>query len=453
MQEETISVSKKQSNRVPVLEELKKKRMSLVEASEYLGISSRQMWRLFARYSAYGLAGLVHGNRLNEPANKISVELKKEILRLFNEEYRNYNDTHFTEVINEAKGIKISREAVRNILRSNGIPPKRKRKAPKHRRWRERKSSYGQLVLWDGSLHRWFGEASESFCLMSAVDDASSSLLAAMFVKAEGSVAYLRLLDMLLRRHGVPLAIYHDRHTSLVRSDNSYSHEETLLGRQYPTHVGRVLEELSIRSILAYSPQAKGRVERAFGTLQDRLIAEMETAKIKDIDSANKWLIEVFIERYNKKFAVSVDNEASSFRSLSIADIEHYISFAYEAIVGNDNCVRLGGLIIPIPKGKGRDSGSYAKKKVFVRQHLDGSWSVWDMGRTDRDSSSRVAPICVAKHPSTPFREPFRSYKKKNIAPKGEGRREVRIAEQLYENPRPAIPQIGHFPFAEIRTF
>jgi len=131
------------------------------------------------------------------------------------------------------------------------------------------------MMQWDGSPHYWFGPDNPPRCLMAAVDDAASSILALLFVPVESSLAYLRLLDMVLRRHGVPLSVYQDRHRALVRADDYWSIEEQLLGRQYPTHGGRVLQELDIQPICALSPQAKGRIERLFGVLQDRLVAEM----------------------------------------------------------------------------------------------------------------------------------------------------------------------------------
>jgi hypothetical protein len=143
------------------------------------------------------------------------------------------------------------------------------------------------LVQWDGSPHHWFGEDQPPCCLLSAVDDADSKLLTALFVPEENAEGYMRLLQKLLIRHGVPMAVYHDRHSVFVRLDDSWSIDEQLQGAQYPTHVGRVLQELGICSVQAYSPQAKGRIERSFGTLQDRLLAELHLEGITDMQTAN----------------------------------------------------------------------------------------------------------------------------------------------------------------------
>ena len=301
-------------------------------------------------------------------------------------------------MLQEEEGISISRERVRWILRQAGKPPKRRRRPPKHRSRRPRKLKPGIMMQWDGSPHRWFGQDRRPCCLMSAIDDADSRLLGALFVPAESSVGYLRLLDMVLMSHGKPLSVYQDRHTILTRADNCWSLEGQILGEQFPTHVGRVLRELGIEPISANSPQAKGRVERAFGIMQDRLIAELELRRITDIDDANRWLEEVFIDRYNKRFAKKPRMKGSAFTRVSKRDRYLNIAFAYLATVANDNCVRLGGLIIDIPPGKAHRG--YAKAEVLVKQHLDGAWTIWLKDRK------------IATHPATQLKEPVRAWKR-----------------------------------------
>ena len=141
------------------------------------------------------------------------------------------------------------------------------------------------MIQWDGSPHHWLGPDQPPCCLMAAIDDADSRLLAAILVPVESALAYLRLLDMVVRRHGVPLSVYQDRHSALKRNDDFWSLEEQLAGVRYPTHVGRVLGELQVAAISAQSPQAKGRVERGFGVLQDRLIAELGLGRVEPINS------------------------------------------------------------------------------------------------------------------------------------------------------------------------
>lgn len=398
--EGNIIVSAKETKRGRILELVKNCQISLKHAAELLGLSYRQLKRLKLRYWQNGLAGLIHSNRSRSSQRKLPATVRQRILQLRQHKYTLFNDTHFTEFLQERENISVSREIVRRILRQAAIPPKRRRRPPHHRSRRERKLQIGMMVQWDGSPERWFGPIHPSCSLMNSVDDASGKLLAAFFALAETAIAYLQLLDKILYRHGVPLSIYHDCHGSLVRNDDYWSLDEQIQGFQYPTHVGRVLQDLQIQSIPAFSPQAKGRVERSFGVLQDRLIAELALEGISDIPSANSWLEKVFIPRFNRRFAINPVNSSPVFRPISAAERFHKIAFAYQATVGLDNCVRLGGIVIDIPKSKLRSS--FARKKVAVRQHLDGSWSVWD------------DHIKIASHPPTELQEPIRSWRPKS---------------------------------------
>ena len=431
-----ITMSAEEVKRLRLMEQVEVGVITLERVSEALGLSYRHTKRLWRSYRLKGAIGLVHGNRGREPSNKKVNILNDKILKLFQDSYSCCNDTHYTELLSERESINLSRETVRKILRGAGIAPKRSRKCKKHRKRRERMSQRGHMILWDGSPHRWFGKDNPPCCLMSSVDDATGELLAAFFIETEGSVGYLLLLQKILVNHGIPLIAYHDWHTSLIRSDNQWSIEEQLQGRQYPTHIGRILEELGIRSIAANSPQAKGRVERSFGTLQDRLIAELMINNITEIKKANQWINSTFIKRYNQRFAIKPGNEQSSFRPISKDEIYKSVSFAYEATVGNDNCVRLGGLIIDIPPGK--QNRGYAKQKVLVRQHIDGAWSVW------------LKNQLLTKYKSTTLREPIRSWKRRTPDKKIKGAESI---IQVYINSKPAPSQRGHFPLAVKGTF
>ncbi len=183
----------------------------------------------------------------------------------------------------------MSRETVRKLRRGCGIKPQRRRRPKKHHKRRPRKAQEGMMVLWDGPAHMWFGNDTAPCCLMAAVDDASSRLLGAFFIEYEGSFGYLKLLKEIVTRYGIPVSIYQDRHSALHRNDDNWTLEEQLAGEQEPTQVGCALKALAITPIFALSPQAKGRIERPFGVLQDRLIAEMQLLGIKEIQEANAW--------------------------------------------------------------------------------------------------------------------------------------------------------------------
>jgi transposase len=373
-------------------------RMSLKEASEHMEISYRHAKRLKRVVARDGPRGLIHGNTGRRPANAIALELRQKIVQLSRTEYGLFNDTHFTEKLSASEGIHLNRETVRKIRRGAGIFPKRRRRPPRHRSRRARRPQEGMMVLWDGSVHRWLGEGHPPCCLVGAIDDATSRCLAARFFPFESSQAYLWLLRQMLRDYGIPLAIYQDRHSCLKRNDTHWTLEEQLRGRQDPTQVGWALEELSIEPIYALSPQAKGRIERLFGTLQDRLTAELKRASITAIEEANLFL-EGFLEAHNRQFSRTSDKPQKAWRPLARAvDIDRLCSFRYEATVGNDNTVRLGGITIDIPPGPWR--ASYAKARVEVRQFLDGSWHIYYQAKK------------IAQHKATQLREPMRTLKR-----------------------------------------
>ena len=371
--------------------------MPLREAGEKMGVSYRHTKRIRRAIRERGIKGLVHGNRGQPSKRRIDDALREKVLVLSKGVYRGFNDTHFTEKLRECEEVVLSRETVRKLRREAGIEPKRRRRAPGHRKRRERKAQEGAMVLWDGSPHHWLGPDQPVCCLMAAIDDATGKVLAARFFPFEGSSGYLWLLREVVKRYGIPLVMYHDRHGSLYRNDSHWSLEEQLAGRQEPTQVGLALEALGIESIAALSPQAKGRIERLFGTLQDRLIAELGLEGVQNLQEANRFL-KVFIPRFNCRFALCPRESEKAWRKLpSDLDLDRIISFRYRSVVGNDNSVRIGGLILDLPPGPHRRS--YAKAQVEVRQLLDGSWKVYYQDQL------------IAKHPSTELRDPVRALK------------------------------------------
>jgi hypothetical protein len=272
----------------------------------------------------------------------------------------------------------------------------------KHHKRRARKTSEGLMMLWDGSPHRWFGEDYPPCCLMAAMDDAKGKILSLLFCESECSWAYLELLRRVVRDYGIPCSVYQDKHTALKRNDDFWSLEEELAGRQEPTQVGLALEALGIEAIFANSPQAKGRVEKLFETLQDRLVPELKLNGITDIRGANAFVESGYIERFNARFAVVASGEHRWRRLGPGLDLERLCSFRYSAKVGNDNTVRFCGLsfdIAPGPKGR-----SYAGVSVELRQLLDGSWRIYYKDRL------------IATADSTEVGEPFRAKKRRKDA-------------------------------------
>ncbi len=423
---EIIFLSRRELQRNQVLDQVERKTVSLKTAAVLMKVCYRQAKRLLARYRKEGPKGLAHRRRGRRAPNALGSEVRQRVLVLHREVYAQFNDTHFVEMLEEREGLRIGRETVRRWLREAGIRPKRRRRPPKHRSRRPRKPQMGLMMQWDGSPHRWFGDQRPPVSLLHATDDATGTVLGALFRPQEDAIGYLMLLDMVLRRHGIPAAVYQDRHSALYRNDNHWSHEEELAGVRFPTHVGRVLEELGIHMIPAFSAQAKGRIERQGGTFQDRLIAEMALAGVTGPEAANPWLDAFYLDRFNKRFAKNPELLGSAFRKISDALRYQLVSFAYEATVANDNTVRLKGLMIDIPPGPRHRS--YARRRVLVRQHLDGAWTVWFEGQR------------IGGHAATPLREPFRSSRPYQS---GQTRKTQHILQVYYET-TPAPSPGGH---------
>jgi len=396
MRKDIIAMSQKERQRYHLLKMVIGGKITLKETDTLMGVSYRQAKRLKKKLISEGAKGLIHGNRGRPSPRALSRERAEKILDLSLTTYTNFNDTHFTEKLREEEGIIVSRDTVRRLRRTNGIKPKRRRRAKRHFKRRDRSSQEGIMVLWDGSPHRWFGKDTPPCCLMAAIDDATGKLCEAFFIPYECSFGYLKLLKALVTRYGIPASIYQDRHSTLHRNDDNWTLEEQLAGEQEPTQVGGALKSLGITPIFALTPQAKGRVERLFGVLQDRLIAEMGLRNITEMAVANIFLAEHFIADYNRRFPVKPETAQQAWRRVAKdVDIERTISFRYQAVVGNDNAVRLGGMVIDIPEGP-RQRG-YAKAKVEVRQLLDGSWRVYYKDKL------------IAQTDPTPLKEPIRA--------------------------------------------
>ena len=412
-------LSAREVSRIHLLGCVVEGQLPLHDAAVRLRLSLRQARRLLRRLQREGPASLAHGNRGRSPHNKTPEATRQRILKWVGDQAVAFNDTHLAELLATRFGISIGRETLRCILRGAGLPPKRRRRPKLHRSRRLRSASKGLMVIWDGSPHHWFGPDRPACTLMAAIDDADSELLDAFFAPRETSEAYLRLLQGVLRRRGIPLVVYQDRHSALRRNDDHWSLEEELQGSRRPTQVGLALRDLAVQPIFALSPQAKGRVERLFGVLQDRLVAEMALEGIGDIAAGNAYLRASGIRRYNQRFSLSPANARSSFRSPAGLDLKRILSFRYEATVSNDHRVSVGGLLLSIPPGP--QHRGYAGARVDVRQHLDGSWSVYYRDRP------------IARHAPTPLAEPLRYRRRK----RGQGNDRPAHEDVLLYNPNP----------------
>jgi transposase len=351
-------------------------RETVGRAARLLGISARQMKRLRRKMKERGVEGLLHGNRGKAAWNKTVLEKIDKVLGLARGRYQGLNDTHLSEKLKEKEKIDLSRATVRTILRQAGIAAVRKRGVKRHYKRRERKAQEGELLLWDGSPHHWFGDQQGPCNLTAAIDDATGALLHGVFTIEEDAQSYLMCLRQILLEKGIPLAVYMDRHGIFRRNDDHWSLQEQLAGEQTPTQVGQALRELGIQPLFALSPQAKGRVERLFNTLQDRLVQELRLAEISTPQEATSFVNGPFKADFNTRFAKPARESQTAWRPLPRGlDVDRICSFSYQATVGNDNAVRLGGIILDIPPGP--HHRGYAKARVEVRHLLDGRWRVY----------------------------------------------------------------------------
>lgn len=369
-------MSERHWKRLDAVRRMEKGELSGEQAAQVLGLSRRQVRRLRKRVKERGQEGLTHGNTGRRPANRASDRVRERVVGLAKGKYAGFNDTHLSEKLEEFEKTKLSRASVQRILRGAGVAAVHKHHAAKHRRRRERKAQAGLMIQWDGSRHDWLEGRGPILSLMGAVDDATGELLpGAHFVLQESAAGYLGVLKAIAAEKGLPWSVYQDRHGSLKRNDDHWTLEEELRGEQEPTQVGRALRELEVEEIFALSPQAKGRIERQWGTLQDRLTSELRLAKATTIQEANV-VLERLRPKLNRRFAKPARDLKPAWRSVrSGTDLERICSLRYTATVGNDNAVRLGGQVFDIPPGPARRS--YAKARVEVCQLLNGSWRIY----------------------------------------------------------------------------
>ena len=313
---ERVTLTLKEQARVKVLTMVIEGRCESAEAAQLLQMSVRHLLRLKRAFREEGPAAVAHGNRGRRPGHAIQEELRREILELASTAYAGYNHTHLTEALEESHGISLSRRSVSRILTAAGLRSPRKRRPRRHRSQRPRMPKEGMLLQVDGSDHDWLEGRGPKLVLIGAVDDATGELVHAVFREHEDAQGYLTLLRETVRKRGIPVAWYSDRHGIFRRNGKeAWTLTEQLAGRREPTQVARALEEMGITLILAHSPQAKGRVERCWGTLQDRLVKELRKADARTLEDANR-LLKAYLPRFRKRFARRPADPQPAYRPL-----------------------------------------------------------------------------------------------------------------------------------------
>jgi len=365
---ETFTMSRKEVPRAGLLKALLAGKATNAQGAAALRLSVRQVQRLKVRFQTEGAVGLLHRSRGRPATPRLASGVRTQIDALLQTRYQGFNDCHATEKLREEEGLGVSRETVRQRRRALGLPAKHRRRPKQHRQRRTPEARLGQLVQVDGSPFDWLEGRGPTMTLLGAIDDATSTVLALHFRPTEDLHGYAVVFQQLFAQYGLPLSVYGDRINILVRNDAHWSLAEQLQGHQDPTHLGRVLADLGIGYLEAGSPEAKGRVERLWRTLQDRLTSELRLRGISTLEAANAFLPEFLLD-LNRRFTRVPADPAPAWRPAP-RDLALLLSCRYTRQVARDNTVHLGPRWIQIPAGA--HHRSYAGCRVELRELLDG---------------------------------------------------------------------------------
>ncbi len=358
-----------------------------LEAAALLGVSERTFRRWQGRYEEEGEAGLLDRRLGKASGKRVPVDREQEVETLYRQRYAGFRAKHFHEHLVKDHGFAWGCTWTKTFLQSRGLLPKAPRKGA-HRRKRERRPLPGMMLHQDGSRHVWL-EGQPALDLIVTLDDATGAIYSAFLVEEEGTASTFRALKETFGAHGLPMSLYRDR-------GSHYFHTAEAGGkidRSRLTQVGRALEQLGVEHIGAYSPQARGRSERAFQTLQERLLKELKLAEITSIEAANAFIREVYLPAHNERFAVAPAQPGSAFTSIPGVDLDEILCVQEERQVGNDNCVSYRTLKLQIPESPLRPH--FVKARVKVHLYPDGSHAVFHgprgIGRYDEKGAIRDA--------------------------------------------------------------
>jgi transposase len=339
-------------------------KLSWLQAADILGLSPRTMRRWRERFDEAGVGGLLDGRRRTPSDRALPAQEIKKWLRLYRERYAGYNVRHFHSIARRKHGLKWSYTLIRNVLQGAGLVRKRRPRG-KHRMRREPRPCFGELLHLDGSRHRWLALRPDDFQhLIVVVDDATKQILYAQLQTCESAHTVMMALVAVITRYGIPAALYSDRASWAAHTPR----KGEPVDKKAVTQVGRALQRLGIEHILGYSPQARGRSERANRTIQGRLVNELRTARIATTSRANRYLDKEFIPIYNAEFARTASDPVSAFVPLAGVDLNPILCHEEERTISKDNVVTLGAIRMQIAKQPGRLT--CAGLRATVRRHL-----------------------------------------------------------------------------------
>ena len=398
---EEVTLTIKEQKRLRLLNEVESRKMTVVRAAASMGLSERHVYRLLARYRLEGAAALAHGNRGRPSPRRIAERVRAQVVELLKAEYPDYNDYHLTDILAEEQHLLLSRSTLRRIRREAGLPSPRKRRVPRHRSRRERRPRPGMLLQMDGSDHDWLDDPGPRLVLIAAIDDATGEVPFALFRPEEEAAGYFLLLRQIVERHGLPLALYKD---TIFQSPKQATLDQELAGELPRSQFGRLVDELGIQLIPAYSPQAKGRIERLFETLQDRLVKALRRAGASTLEDANRALAH-FLPGFNRRFRKQPAQPEPAYLPWPTGlDPESVFCFKHRRRVYN-NTIAFDGHRLQIPPDRHR--ATYAGCRVETRQHMDGRLSIAYQGRVlisyqpERPGPPRPGEFTPAAMPTT----------------------------------------------------
>ena len=399
-------MTQQQRDRLVVLKKAHKRLIRQREAAEELRVTERHLRRLLAKLRGVGDRAVIHGLRGRPSNRKLGAAVRERAIRILSQEvYRGFGPTLASEYLASQQGVRIGREALRQLMMAAGLWRGRRQKIEAVHQWRQRRASRGELVQWDTSEHDWVEGRGEKLYLIHMIDDATSELTA-RFVRQDSTEENLRLLGSYLERSGRPVSFYTDK-ASLFQTAVKTKRDLQRQGRDRPemppTQIGRALRELGIGWMAAHSPQAKGRIERSFGTAQDRLVKGLRVAGAKTLEQANRYLQEEFLPWWNQHLTVLPANPTDAHRALGPEhDLAASLSRVESRQVLNDYTIRYQGQLYQIARRHIRPGLRGANLRVEAR--LDGSIAVRFRGQYLPVSPCQPQPKRTARLPTTPRR-------------------------------------------------
>jgi len=360
------------------------KKISWADAAEIIGVSGRTMRRWRERMEEGGYSGLADRRKGQPSARRVPLQTVEQVLALYQETYYDLNIRHFHEKLRDQHAIELSYTWVQRALQGAGLVARGKKRG-KHRRRRERRPLPGMLLHIDGSKHHWFGDQ-RWHDLIVILDDATSEIYYAQLVEEESTRTVMAGLREVIETQGLFCSLYSDRGSHFFYTPKAGEKVD----KQRPTQVGRALKELGVQMIPAYSPQARGRSERSFGTWQGRLPQELRLAGIANVEAANGFLQERYIAEFNAKFKVAAAQKGTAFRRTSRTDLDWIFTVQSERVVAQDNTVAIAERNWQLDKSRFRNT--LAGSTVTIHEHLDGQvsirWGPHTVGRFDADGKS-----------------------------------------------------------------